>query len=115
MMKRFLSSITGALAASQILVGRAFAQLPDPDTIPGLRTETDISAAIVTVITTILDLILIVAVLYVVIAGVRLIVSGGDEGAKDKAKTTITYVIAGIIVILFARVIVTFVNTALFS
>jgi glucose uptake protein GlcU len=40
--------------------------------------------------------------------------NGGDEGEKDKAKKTIIYVIIGIIVVLFARVIVSFVNT-LFS
>lgn len=115
MMKRFLATVSGAFAASQMFVGRTLAQLPPPDDIPGLRQETDVTDAIVTVITTILDIILIIAVLFVVIAGVRLIVSNGDDGAKDKAKTTIIYVIAGIIVILFARVIVTFVNTALFS
>lgn len=113
MIKRFLATVAGAVAASQAIALRAFAQLPEPLSVPGLRQETDISAAIVTVITTILDFILIIAVLFVVIAGIRLIVSGGDEGAKDKAKTTIIYVIAGIVVILFARVIVTFINTAL--
>ena len=57
-------------------------------------------------------LILIIAILFVIIAGIRLIVSGGDEGQKDKSKLTIIYVIAGIVVVLFARVIVTSVNKA---
>lgn len=109
-MKHLLAQVSGAFAASQLFVGRAFAKLSDPNTIPGLATDVDIKTAIVTIITKVLDFILIIAVLYVIIAGIRLIISGGDEGEKDKAKTTIIYVIAGIVIVLFARVIVTFVN-----
>ncbi len=111
-MKKFLATISGSIAASQFLVSRAFARLPEPSSISGLSSEIDIKAAIVNIIVKILDFILIVAVLYVIIAGIRLIISAGDEGEKDKAKTTIIYVIAGIIIVLFARVIVSFVNTA---
>lgn len=112
-MKKLLAQISGAMVASQMLVAQAFAALPEPDAILGLETGTGtqgIKDAIIKVLTTILDFILLIAVIYVVIAGIRLIVSGGDEGQKDKAKQTIIYVIVGIIVVLFARVIVTFVN-----
>lgn len=111
-MNTFFASVASAIAASGLLVSKAFAALPEPSTISGLATDTNISVAIVSIIESILDFILIIAVLFVIIAGIRLIVSGGDEGAKDKAKTTIIYVIAGIIVVLFARVIVSFVNVA---
>ncbi len=110
MKKNLLAQISGALAASQMLVGTAFAKLPDPTDISGLSSGTDIKQVIADILVKILDFILIIAVVYVVVAGIRLIVSGGDEGEKDKAKTTIIYVIVGIIVVLFARVIVTFVN-----
>lgn len=112
-MKKLLVAVSSAVTLSQAFVLNAFAKLDDPTDISELRSETDIQAAIVVVIQRILDFILILAVLFVIIAGIRLIVSGGDDGAKDKAKNTIIYVIAGIIVILLARVIVTFVNTAL--
>ncbi len=111
-MKKFLATISGSFAASQLFVAKAFAALPEPSATSGLSSEIDIKAAIVNIIVKILDFILIVAVLYVIIAGIRLIISAGDEGEKDKAKTTIIYVIAGIIIVLFARVIVSFVNTA---
>lgn len=111
-MKKLLLSASSAVAASQLFVMRAFAQLSEPPPIGGLATETDVNGAIIKVITSILDFILIVAVLFVIIAGVRLIVSGGADEQKDKAKNTIIYVVAGIIVVLFARVIVTFVNSA---
>ena len=108
-MKSFIAQVAGALAASQLFIGKA-AALPPPGNISGLSTGTDIQGAIISVITYVLNFILIIAVVYVIYAGIRLIISGGDEGEKDKAKTTIIYVIAGIIIVMFARVIVMFVN-----
>lgn len=114
-MKRFITLATGAVGSSMLFINQAFAGLSgDPGSgINGLATGTGVEgirAAIVQVINTVLDFILIVAVVFVIVSGIRLIVSGGDEGEKDKAKTTIIYVIIGIIVVLLARVIVTFVN-----
>jgi succinate dehydrogenase/fumarate reductase cytochrome b subunit len=113
-MKHVLTKISAtasaALAASSLLAQRAFAALPDPPGVPGLSGQADIKQAIVDLLVRVLDFITIVGVVYVVIAGIRLIVSGGDEGEKDKAKKTIIYVIIGIVVVLFARVIVVFVN-----
>jgi succinate dehydrogenase/fumarate reductase cytochrome b subunit len=117
-MKKILAQVSGAIAASQILAYKAFAQLDEPDVIPGLQGGDGVDGiknAIITVLTTILNFILLIAVVYVVIAGIRLIVSGGDEGEKDKAKQTIIYVIVGIIIVLFARVIVSFVNNIVTS
>lgn len=116
-MKKLLAQVSGAFAATQFAVGTAFAQLRDPNEIEGLQNSTDpedIRTAIVAVVKIVLDFVLLIAVIYVIVAGIRLIVSGGDEGAKDKAKQTIIYVVIGIIVILFARVIVSLVNN-LFS
>ncbi len=96
-----------------MFVNTAFASLTEPTGITGLASgtgTTGIKDAIVKLITSVLDFILIVAVIYVIFAGIRLIVSGGEEGEKDKAKQTIIYVIIGIIVVLFARVIVSFIN-----
>lgn len=111
MKKNLLAQISGALAASQFFVGKAFAALPVPGAIPGLSPSTDLKTVIINILKDVLDFILIIAVVYVVVAGIRLIISGGDEAEKDKAKQTIIYVIVGIIVVLFARVIVTFVNS----
>lgn len=114
-MKRFFTSLSTAALLSQVRVFQAFAQIgsvPEiPDTYdPGTVGTQGFVDLVLRVITIILDVILVIAVLFVIIAGVRLIVSGGDEGQKDKAKQTIIYVIAGIIVILFARAIVTFIS-----
>lgn len=112
-MKKFLAQVSGAFAAGQFAVGTAFAQLKPPEPIPGLQTGTtvaEIKLIIVKIIGYVLDFVLLVAVIYVIVAGIRLIISAGEEAEKDKAKQTIIYVIVGIIVVLFARVIVLLIN-----
>ncbi|MCL4357631.1 pilin [Patescibacteria group bacterium] len=49
------------------------------------------------------------AVLFVVIGGLRYTISGGDAQAMSKAKSTIIYAIVGLVVAIFAEAIVTFV------
>ncbi len=112
-MKKLFTTISSMLSSSVAFVGSSVAAaLPTPADVPGLETtggsSDNIQSIIVKVITYVLDLVLIIGVVYVIIAGLRLIVSGGDEGEKDKAKQTIIYVIVGIIVVIFARVIVNF-------
>jgi succinate dehydrogenase/fumarate reductase cytochrome b subunit len=110
-MKALAARTSGILAGFSLFVGKAFAALNDPSSgsISGLSTG-DLKDALVNVIVKVLDFVILLAVIFVIVAGIRLVVSGGDEGQKDTAKKTIIYVIVGIIVVLFARVIVTFVN-----
>ena len=110
-MRKALAKVSAAAVASQFFVIKALAALPDPPGIPGLSTqvgEQGIKQAIVDILIKVLDIITLLGVIFVIVAGIRLIISGGDDGEKDKAKKTIIYVIVGIIVVLFARVIVTF-------
>lgn len=76
----------------------------------GISDARSITEILLILIAWALDIILLVAVAAVIIAGIYLIVSNGDDGAKDKAKKIIFYVIAGIVLILFARFIVVAVN-----
>ncbi|MDD5055013.1 MAG: hypothetical protein PHZ00_01965 [Candidatus Peribacteraceae bacterium] len=76
----------------------------------GLASNLSLTDLILVIITFILNIVLLLAVLAIIVAGVYLIVSNGDEGQKDKAKNIVLYSIAGIILILLARVIVLFVN-----
>lgn len=77
----------------------------------GIVTAPNITELILKVIAFVLDIILLIAVLAVIVAGVYLIVSNGDDAQKDKAKNIIFYVIAGIILILFSRVLVVVINS----
>ncbi len=65
---------------------------------------------IVRLLKAVLDIVTTIGVVMIVIAGLYLILSNGDEGQKDKAKKIILYTIIGIVVILLARVIIVFFN-----
>ncbi len=52
-------------------------------------------------------------VVMVVAAGVFMILSGGNEGAKDRAKKIILYVVIGLIIVLLARSLVGFFTNGL--
>jgi type IV secretory pathway VirB2 component (pilin) len=105
------------LAASTLVAGAstALAQIdpcPDVEGLPDCGTggAEGIKAVIGQILAFVLDLLGIIAVIYIIIAGIRLIVSQGEDEQKDKAKKTILYVVVGLIVILVARVIVGFVT-----
>ena len=51
----------------------------------------------------------IVAVVMAIVAGVQMTTSAGDPGAVKKAKTTLTWAIAGLVVMILAYAIVNFV------
>lgn len=77
----------------------------------GISSISTIRELIVAIINFILDILLLLAIGAIIVAGVYLITSNGEEGQKDKAKKIIFYAVAGIIVALFSRVIVLFVNS----
>ncbi|MCK5018873.1 MAG: TrbC/VirB2 family protein [Candidatus Peribacteraceae bacterium] len=78
---------------------------------PDIGGISSIRGGLTTILDTILSYMAILAVIFIVVAGVRLVVSQGEDSEKDKAKKTIIYVIAGLIIILLAKAIVTFVAT----
>ena len=88
----------------------AMAQLfgPVPDVGAG---NADIRSTVLNIIKKVLTFMALVAVVFIVIAGIRLVISQGEEAEKDKAKKTIFFVIIGLIVILLAQAIVDFIAT----
>ncbi|MFH1444374.1 MAG: hypothetical protein ABIG34_03215 [Candidatus Peregrinibacteria bacterium] len=70
---------------------------------------TDLKGTILSIAQKILGFVSLVAIVVIVIAGIWLIVGLGEESSKDKAKKIVIYTIAGLILILIARAIVTFV------
>ena len=69
-----------------------------------------VRVVVIKVLIAVLNFLALIAVIVVVIAGIRLIVSQGEDDAKDKAKKTIIYALVGLVVVLFARVIVSLVT-----
>ncbi|MBT3293474.1 hypothetical protein HN512_02360 [Candidatus Peregrinibacteria bacterium] len=66
----------------------------------------DLRTTVINIIKEVLSYMALIAVVVIVIAGIRLVVSQGEDEPKEKAKKTIMYTVIGLIIILFARVLV---------
>ena len=74
------------------------------------ETAGDRVNSIVTSVINILSLVVgVVAVIMIIIGGLRYITSGGDSGQVGNAKNTILYAVVGLIVVALAQIIVRFV------
>lgn len=113
--RRFLDA--GAVAFASLLpVTQAVAQvfqgtgltggLQHASGLQGISQSSDLRQSILNVLVSVLNMLAIVSVATVVIAGIYLIISLGEEDNKEKAKKTIYYTLIGLTVILLARVIV---------
>ncbi|MBU2213593.1 pilin [Patescibacteria group bacterium] len=88
-----------------------------PTTFAGLFGDTPdlggpsggIEDTVIDVIKAILSFMALVAVVIIVIAGIRLVVSQGEQEAVEKSKKTILYAVIGLIIILLAQAIVDFI------
>ena len=69
----------------------------------------EIRTAVMDILRAFLNLMALAAVVVIVIAGIRLVIGGQDEGQREKAKNTIIFAVIGLIVILLASAIVNFV------
>ncbi len=73
----------------------------------------DIRVTVTDILTTVLNYMALAAVVVIVIAGIWLVVSLGDEQVKDRAKRIILYTAIGLIIILFAEAIVKLVESTI--
>ena len=105
---RRLTSVSVALLSSAAFsIGKAFAFGGGvPGSLPG---SPDIVATVTNILGMVLNLLGLLAAVVIVIAGIRLIFSMGDEEGKETAKKTILYAVIGLLIILFAKAIITFV------
>ena len=108
LMMAAVSTVQNVLAQGAGAFGGPIPAIPGT---PSGVSENDIRNRILQALTFVLNFLALAAVIFIIIAGIRLIVSGGEEDAKNKAKKTILYVIIGLLVVLFARVIVGFFTT----
>jgi len=75
----------------------------------GATSEVDLKQLIIDIIQAVLQFVGLIAVAMIVIAGIWLIVGFGEESSKEKAKKIIIYTIVGLLVIMLAEAIVSFV------
>jgi hypothetical protein len=105
---RSLVKLVVASASSLLMVPAvAMAQfkIAQPD---AAGNKTALPVKIISIVNVFLTLAAIVGVVFIVIGGVRYIISQGDESASEKAKNTILYAVIGLIVIGLATVIANF-------
>jgi len=108
MLTRITRRTSDALLLS--VIGAQHALAADLGEIPDSGgTTTDLPGAIESIIQFILFLLGSIAVLVIVIAGVRLVIGGGDEGERTKARDAVLYAVVGLVVVLLASAIVNFV------
>jgi hypothetical protein len=105
-----LSSLGLRLAAVVVCSApfQALAQLTPPEDVSG-KNVTDLKQAIIDGTKKVLTFMSIIAVVIIVVAGIRFIISQGEEQEKEKAKKTITYALIGLIIIIISRAIVQFI------
>ena len=111
--QRFTLRISTVLAAAGYTLSSAVVRAQDflgPVPNIGSGANTDIRVTVLDVLGRVLNFMALVAVVFIVIAGIRLVISQGDDDQKTKAKNTIFYVIIGLVVIILASAIVSFVS-----
>lgn len=72
-------------------------------------TTGSVQTIIGTIVNTLLYIVGIIAVIMIIVAGIRYATSGGDQGAVNAAKNTILYSVIGLLVAFFAYAIVNWV------
>lgn len=80
--------------------------------LPTSQTPSSVSQILSNIIIYILGFSAALAVLFVIIGGLRFIISSGDQTAANQAKKIILYAVLGLLIIIFSFVIVTFVITS---
>jgi cytochrome bd-type quinol oxidase subunit 2 len=124
MIKKILNRITISLAlagifAAPLLPATVYAQTPKDEVCKGVVLTggncdpANASSSVETVIKTVINLLSlivgIVAVIMIIIGGLKYITSSGDSNNVTSAKNTILYAVIGLVIVVLAQVIVRFV------
>lgn len=104
-----LSAMLPQASAQVFNGGGVTAGLDQAGGVTGVSTG-DPRSVIVRILEEILNFAALLAVLMVIAAGFYLVMSMGNDEQKEKAKKIIYYTLIGLVVILFSRVIVSFVT-----
>lgn len=66
----------------------------------------DVRATTVNILLQVMSFLALAAVIAIIVAGIYLVVGFGSDDSKDRAKKIILYTLVGLVIVLFARVIV---------
>lgn len=109
----FLSSFF----ALSLIVFPAAAQLQGIDNAGDLNIQdgNDLVGSLTNIVNVFLGLVGVIAVIFIIVGGVFYIMSSGDPGKQERAKSTLMYAIIGLIIVGIAAVIVNFTLEAISS
>jgi len=119
-MKTLVKKVAPALLTASLFVNKAFAQgssagwsNPQTGTAPAFAAQGTLGQNITTLINYFLGMLGLVAVAFLIYAGILMVTAGGAEEQVTKARKIIMYAVIGIVIILLSYTIVTFVSSAL--
>lgn len=117
-MKNVAKKLASAMVASSALAGKAFAQagtgiFTGQPTGPVAAATGTLGQNVVTILNYFLGFLGIIAVIFLIYAGVLMVTAGGAEEQVTKARKIITYAVIGIVVVILSFTIVQWVSMAL--
>lgn len=119
-MKNLIKKAAPAMLSASLFVNRAFAQgsagvwsNPQGGTAPTVAAQGTLGSNITTLLNYFLGMLGLVAVAFLIYAGILMVTAGGAEEQVTKARKIIMYAVIGIVIILLSYTIVTFVSSAL--
>ena len=113
-MKKLLKNSIGALAIAIFCVNNAFAgAFLREGGRPDAAAAGTLGQNITTIINYFLGLLGLIAVAFLIYAGILMVTAGGNDEQVTKARKVIMYAVVGIVIILLSYTIVTFVSSAL--
>lgn len=108
-----LLALVGAFATNAFAQSASFFNNPQGGTAPSAAAQGTLGQNITLIINYFLGILGLIAVGFLIYAGVLMVTAGGDEQQVGKARKVITYAVIGIVIILLSWTIVTFVSSAL--
>jgi len=118
-MKSLIKKTSASLAMVALFANKAFAQgqdfwsNPQGGAPPSVAAPGTLGQNITTIINYFLGLLGLVAVAFLIYAGILMVTAGGNDEQVTKARKVIMYAVIGIVIILLSYTIVTFVTSAL--
>ncbi|MFH1012269.1 MAG: pilin [Candidatus Peregrinibacteria bacterium] len=118
-MKKLVSTIGATFAGVTFFINNALAQggaffdNPQTGAPPNVSAQGTLGQNITNIINFFLGLLGLIAVAFLIYAGVLMVTAGGNEEQVGKAKKVITFAVIGIVIILLSYTVVTFVTSAL--
>jgi len=103
----------GLFASNAFAQGAGFFDNPQGGAAPSAAAQGTLGQNITLIINYFLGILGLVAVAFLIYAGILMVTAGGNDEQIGKARKIITYAVIGIVIILLSWTIVTFVTSSL--